>query len=661
MDIGLTTSRKRWRRPAVWLALALAGQAVALRLLDAGRLVHYQHLRDPRQVWGDSTSRWLLIAVAAQAVFVALGLSRQWTEIRGWMGSRFRLWQVAAILAVCCSVSAAVSRDPGFFVVELSFASALQLINLGNVVMIALTLPRLKLPGWFADRDTEPKIDRFAVRAALWVTIVSAALSWFVYQAHPHVADEIVYLYNARYFAAGQVHMAPPPLQPAFDVDLMEYQPHQWYGVVPPGWPAVLAIGVVAGVPWLVNPDLAGVCVLLAYLLLTELYSRRTARLAVLVLCISPWFLFMGMNFMTHLLTLACALAGFVSLGRARRTGNARWAWLAGAMAGAGSLIRPLDGLIAAGLIGLWAIGLGGRRLKFSSLVALGAGTILMAAANLPYNRALTGSLTRSPLLAYTDEHYGPHSNDYGYGPERGWGWGMDPYPGHTPFESVINAELNGASINTELLGWATGSLILIAIAVFAGKWTRSDRLMLAAIAAVVAAYAPYWFSGGPDFGARYWFLILVPCAALTARGVEALETKAGEGAGSHRVVATVLMVGIVSLINYIPWRSTDKYYHYLNMRPDMLRLAGERHFSRSLVLIRGERFPDYASAAIYNPLDLRGGETIYAWDRSPEVRRQVLKLYPERPVWVIEGPTLTRNGFRIVAGPVPARELAAP
>src|SRR5689334_8733285 len=170
MDIGFTISgcltaavavvpRNQWRRPAAWLALALAGQAVALRPLDAGRLVHYQHLRDPRQVWGDPSARWLLIAVAAQTIFVALGLARHWAEIRAWVAPRFRVWQVAAILAFCCSLSAAVSRDPRFFLVELSFASALQLINLGNVVMVALTLPRLKLPGWFADRDTEPKID----------------------------------------------------------------------------------------------------------------------------------------------------------------------------------------------------------------------------------------------------------------------------------------------------------------------------------------------------------------------------------------------------------------------------------------------------------------------------------------------------------------------
>ena len=676
MDIGLTVSgclaaalpalaRKPWRGAAAWLALQVAGQAAALRLIDAGNRIHYQHYRDPRQAWADPLGRWLLLVIAAQAVIVSFGLVRRWEGIRAWMRSRFPLWQIGVLLAIACSLSAAVSREFGFFAFELAFASAVILVNVGNVVMTALSLPAVglaawsqKLSGWVSDTDQKPRVDGFAMRAALWVTVVSAALAWFVYQAHPHVADEVVYLYNARYFAAGEVKMPPPPLQAAFDVDLMEYQPHQWYGVVPPGWPAVLAVGVLAGVPWLVNPVLAGICVLLAYLLLHELYSRRTARLAVLVLCISPWFLFMSMNFMTHTLTLACALAGFLGIAWARRTGKIGWACLAGAMAGAGSLIRPLDGAIAAALMGLWAIGLGGRRLKLTGLAALGAGTILMAAATMPYNRALTGSLTRSPLLAYTDEHYGPHSNDYGYGPQRGLGWGLDPYPGHTPFESVINAELNGSSINGELLGWATGSLLLLLIPVFASGRHRSDRLMLAVIVVVLAAYAPYWFSGGPDFGARYWYLVLVPCAVLAARGVEELESKAGQPAKNNRVLLTVLAVGAVAAINYVPWRAMDKYYHFLNMRPDIARLAREHRFGRSLVLIRGERFPDYASAAIYNPIDLRGGETIYVWDRSPAVREQVLKIYPDRPVWVVEGPSMTRGDFRIKAGPLTAQTV---
>ena len=124
------------------------------------------------------------------------------------------------------------------------------------------------------------------------------------------------------------------------------------YALTPPGWPAMLAVGMRLGAPWLVNPILGGVNVLLAYLLIWGLYNRHTARLAVLLLAVSPWFVFMAMNFMTHTFSLTCALASVVLVQHARRTGAMIWAALAGVALGVGSIIRPLDGLIMALLVG---------------------------------------------------------------------------------------------------------------------------------------------------------------------------------------------------------------------------------------------------------------------------------------------------------------------
>src|SRR5215471_21851137 len=36
---------KEWRVFGLWFALGLAGQAVALQMIDAGRLIHYQHFK----------------------------------------------------------------------------------------------------------------------------------------------------------------------------------------------------------------------------------------------------------------------------------------------------------------------------------------------------------------------------------------------------------------------------------------------------------------------------------------------------------------------------------------------------------------------------------------------------------------------------------------
>jgi len=649
----------------LWLILALAGEAAALRLIDAGPLIHYQHYRL------SFTPSWAAAVLAVQFVFVVTGILRRRSAILNGLRSVGRPWRIAAVAALSLCVAAALSRDQKFFLLEWSFAALIQVVNAGNILLAVWDFPSGGLQTFERCLNRLLQSRGLILAAAVWVTVISAVLNWFVYQHHPHIADEVAYLYNARYFAAGELVMPPPPLKEAFDVDLMDYQPHQWFSAVPLGWPALLSIGAKFGAAWLVNPILAGLNLFLIYDLIAGLYSDRIARVSILLLCASPWYLFMSMSYMNHIATLSCALLAFWGISKARtrparpselsrnsspsgapgsvvransykaRTQSAWWAAVAGFGVGATSLIRPLDGAIVGILAAAWALGFGAPRLRFPALVALAAGTAFAGALALPYNKALTGSATSSPLTAYQDKYYKPKSNAYGFGPERGLGWPIDPYPGHTPLEAVILAELNGHSLNTDLFGWSTGSLFLIGAALFLGKLRRPDWLMLAVIAAVLLAYAPYWTNGGPDFGARYWFLILPACLALSARGIEAFG-------GARAYLAAALLCGL-SLVVYVPWRSADKYYHYLRMRPDVR----DDNFGRSLVFIRGERFPDYMSAAIYNPLDLSANAPIFVWDRDPEVHDKVLQLYPGRPVWILDGPTRTGGAFRVVQSPV--------
>jgi hypothetical protein len=237
-------------------------------------------------------------------------------------------------------------------------------------------------------------------------------------------------------------------------------------------------------------------------------------------------------------------------------------------------------------------------------------------------------------------------------------GWALDPFPGHAPADALVNANLNISSINVELFGWSTGSLLFIFILLFSGSMKRTDYLMFSVIAAVLIVYSFYWFSGGPDFGARYWYLMLVPCAALTARGIRFLQATIESGSSSNalggtRVIVAVLCLSFFAFVNFFPWRAIDKYYHYLNMRPDIRHIAKEQGFRKALVLIRGNGFPDYTSAAVYNPLDFSAGVPVYAWDRGAKVREELFAAFPDRPIWILNGPSITNRGYEISEGPI--------
>jgi hypothetical protein len=659
---------------AFWFALAIIGQAVALQMIDAGQAVRYQHYK-PLRLLLTTAHLPLLLFFVAQTALVLKGLRPHWSTMRAWVKQTFKRWQLVGIGLVFILSSAAVSREVPSYLAELPFAAFMQLVNLVTVVLMMLALPeevltsvRSKVKRMFGQREEQqarpPIVSRFAILAAAWVLLFTASLSFFIYERHPHVQDEVVYLYQARYLANAEVTAPAAPVAEAFSIYMIPYKSARWYSPFPPGWPALLAVGILLGAPWLVNPVLAGVNILLTYILVQELYSRRTAHIAVLLLCISPWQIFMGMGFMSHPFTLTCALLAAVAMVRARKTGRAGWGWLSGFAAGVVGLIRPLDGFAIAGLLGLWAIGIGGRRLRAASILGFVLGAVLMNATVLPYNKLLTGDPTLSPLMDYYDKYFGPNTNSLGFGPGRGLGWALDPFPGHSPFEALINANLNTFSLNIELFGWGIGSLLLVALILFSGSLRKSDYLMLAVIITVFGLYSLYWFSGGPDFGARYWYLMLVPLVILATRAVEFLEHAIERPsrrvtAKPGLVMATVLSLCFFTLVNYFPWRALDKYHHYLGMRPGIENLAKEHRFGKSLVLIRGDSHPDYESAWVYNPLDFSADAPVYAWDLSPEIRQQVLNAFPDRPVWVVEGPTLTQGSYQVVQGPLSAQEIA--
>lgn len=655
----------------LWLMLLLVGQAASLELVRAGRGVGYQHHVAIRDLFAGGNAAWSAI-VLVQLGAVLIGLSRSLPVLTPSLSVRPAGWRVLLVAGLLLGMGAAPSRDVGFFVAELGVAWLIQLIAIGNVILLMMAVPVAGAEAAAArlDRvltsgdDPAPsfwRVDRFVIGAAIWVVCVTALLGFFVYQWHPHVPDEVAYLLHAKYLAAGHLTLPLPPVADAFSVDLMTYEAARWYSPVPPGWPFVLAAGTWLGVPWLVNPLLSGLCVVACHILVRDIHDERTARIVTVLLCVSPWFLFLGMSLMTHQLTLAAALVSAVAAARLRRGGSPALGIVSGAGIGMLALIRPLEGFITAVLLGLWVLFSGRLRRRIVAVAVMAAASLAVAALTLPYNAYYTGDPTYFPIMAYTDALYGPGSNALGFGANRGLPFGaLDPFPGHGPADAAVNAALNGFQVNVELLGWMTGSLVLAAILLVSRSRRRADLWMLAVIAAVVGAHALYWFSGGPDFGARYWYLILVPCLVLTARGVEVVAGAFRDVRDRARPLLAVLALCLGGLIVFIPWRAADKYFHYRNMRPGIRRLIADHDIGRDLILVRGVRMPDYMSAVPYGALLPEDDAPAIAWDRDAALESQVLEAYADREVWVVDGPTLTGAGYRLVEGPVPARTLLA-
>src|SRR5690242_4514783 len=112
----------RWKKPALWFALALVGQAVSLQMIDAGRLIHYQHYESLNELV-TGTGPLLLSFMAIQIGFVIVGVGKRWPIIKGWIRPNFKSWQLLGVSSIFVLSSAALSRGPLGYLTELFIAT----------------------------------------------------------------------------------------------------------------------------------------------------------------------------------------------------------------------------------------------------------------------------------------------------------------------------------------------------------------------------------------------------------------------------------------------------------------------------------------------------------------------------------------------------------
>ena len=172
----------------------------------------------------------------------------------------------------------------------------------------------------------ESKASRF-YGALFAAAVVSYALtSQIVFHASPRIDDEVSSLFQARIFAAGGISLPLPPQPEFFELFGVlggKASCGHWCTMYPPGWPLLLVPGVLAGMPWMIDPVLGGLLVVMIAVLGTTLFGPRVGRTAGLLALSSPFLANLAASFMTHtatalfLVILMWAMIRLLSTGRA--------------------------------------------------------------------------------------------------------------------------------------------------------------------------------------------------------------------------------------------------------------------------------------------------------------------------------------------------------
>jgi hypothetical protein len=532
-----------------------------------------------------------------------------------------------------------------------------------------LEAARARLGRWVSldpSSDDVAPLDRSVPWLLAGVASVGALLfSRFVLGGVPHIDDSVSNLFQARTFALGRLAMPAPPDSAAFQVQEVLIDGNRWFGYGIPGWPAVLAAGVRIGLPWIVNPLLAGVAILLAHRLLLRLHGLAFANLATVLLAVSPWLLFTSASMMGHPLALVLALLVLLALAEGR-PGQPGRALIAGLALGLLAITRPLDAAIVGLTAGLWiaARNLDGHdvvhaiRSTALALVPLALAAAAVTCLGLAYNHALTGDALYTPQMMWTDRAWGPGTDRYGFGHDigiRAWP-GIDPLPGHGPADVVLNLNKNIVTAGTDLFGWAGGSLILVFLAFTLSDRLRAYRLEITLLITCIAAYSGYWFAGGPDLGPRYWYVAIPAFAALSIAGALALARWTRQG---PRIAAAFALASIAALLVFVPWRAATRYYRYRDIGNEILTLERTHDWDNALVFVRAEGREGYQAA--FNALDprLEPGHAVYARDTGDaQSRAAVLRRFSDRVVWIIGTRPGPDRRLRVLAGPLPPGTL---
>ncbi len=303
---------------------------------------------------------------------------------------------------------------------------------------------------------------------ALIATAAAITLNSLIFESIPHTEDEVAFVFQAMTIARGHLVAPAPPVPEAFWIPFVIVRDGMWFGKYPPGFPAVLALGVLLHAPWLVNPLALGLAVVLVALLGRRLYGATTGLLAALLLAASPFALIQAASFLSHVVCLASTLLFMLSFTVTLERPGVRWALPGAAALALLLLARPLTAIGVVLPFVLWSALRFWRHPTWRACALVFAnGGIWGSLALLQYNRLTTGD-----PLTFGYELWWPFDR-VGFGPGVGPGDG-----GHTLANGILNTRVNLEFLERILFGWP-------------GSLERTLLVLSVAVALVTLAPAP--------------------------------------------------------------------------------------------------------------------------------------------------------------------------
>ncbi len=462
------------------------------------------------------------------------------------------------------------------------------------------------------------------VSMALLIFCLCSVINIGVYKTCAHIVDEANYLFQAKIFASGRLAAPPAPLSKEFFHLLYFIQsPDKWYSSFFPGQSILLALGVLLKFPFLVNPLLTAVLLLVTIWAGRKLYSISTGIIAGFLLLCSPFVLFQGASYFSHIFPAVLVTVILVWFLKKDQHSPVRL-FSCGLLIGVLFLFRPLSAAVVFLFI-LFFYGFQLLKFKlirvqfsFTYLVIFGLGVLPGVLLLLGYNYYLSGHLFTTPHeLALPQEILG------------------------LGIHSMKNTFINLTGLSVDLLGLPLLSLLPVILFFISGSQYAKFFLIFTVI--YISAYSLYPYHG-LSYGPRFYFE-LVPILLIGSTRVvlqngpfsSKVLTRLFSNHTKKKILVTLIItVTTISFLGILPARvavfsKRGEYYHIENMvKKEVIPPAVV-----SIMSSDKQRLIPYLAGFQLNSPTWKGDIIFirYRPDKEDELRR----VYPERKHYILD------------------------
>lgn len=436
----------------------------------------------------------------------------------------------------------------------------------------------------------------------LLMTFILSIFALKVLQNFPNSADEYVYLFQAKTYASGHLYVDPPPMLELFRFFHTIEREGRYFGIFPPGYPFLLSIGVIIGVPWIINPLLGAMTILLIYLIARHLFSRRVAILSCILGFLTPFFILNSASYFSHsACTFFLALLVYSYL-KSQGANRLFWYFMIGASSGYAFNTRYLESVMTIIPIGIILAAKFLRNPKKMSkpYLAVLIGGLIFLAFFMVYNYILIGDPLQTPSKYYNIRVINTFS-----------------------WESLNKGFENFISYITKLFQWTYYlplTILPLFFYLFRSKPPFFTSILILICTLHIIGFLFVAFGSGYEYGPRYYYGFYFILPILASYTIDRLLTRK---VYIYMIVAIILFLNINSII-----KESTASYELIFIRRDLYRTVQEAGLDKAIVLIETPSWYMDARDLIRNGIKL-DGSVIYAHSTSPTKQKQLMKHFP--------------------------------